>query len=582
MARTPAQISSDIRAKLAITAPNLSAEIGTPERKIIDAVAESISENSVDVVIAQSFWSLDTKVGSELDEFVAFFGFGRLQGKASQGILTFSLASAATQDIVLIAGTQAYVPGGSATGNLFFVTTNEARIVQGGTTVDVQARCVLVGTVGNVAASNITAFSVGLGVSAVTNAAAFANGTDTETDEQLRARFRATVLRNIAGTDDFYIAMLLQSPFVTRVNVLGPVSRYREQLQIAAGAATSSITTSKYTYADGEFISTDLGTEDEVVYGPSVDYTISTAVPPVITIVNTTDLPNTTVIDVEHQYVSISSRNDIASGISNKVDVIMNGVQAVAVEEHTLISTSTFNNTSTDPLYVGNFYRRNSTTNPTVGSRFQRLGSAPIVSFPSTITIGVSTWDLGVDYFLVDGITTDRGSQREICGIEWLAGASPALPSGGTAAIFYYSYNRLPELFDEMFRQNKQLTTDVLVRQCEFVYINVYLVVMYNQGVGVSAVNSQITLALSNFFAQQGFSTWVQFSDVLQVVHNVPGVDNVRFTKSTDDATFHGIKTAFSNGTIINTYDADFVLKDNQLPIFNTVVITRRSNNNFA
>lgn len=581
MARTPAQISSDIRAKLAITAPNLSAEIGTPERKIIDAVAESISENSVDVVISQSFWSLDTKVGSELDEFVAFFGFGRLQGKASQGILTFSLSSAATQDIVLIAGTQAYVPGGTATGNLFFITTNEARITQGETSIEVAARCVLVGTVGNVAANLITAFSVGLGISAVNNDAAFSNGTDTETDEQLRARFRATVLRNIAGTEDFYIAMLLQSPFVTRVNVLGPVSKYKEQLQITAGAATSSITSSKYTYPDGEFISTDLGTEDEVVYAPDVDYTISSAVPPVITIVNTTDLPDTTVIDVEHQYVSISSRNDIASGISNKVDVIMNGVQAVAVEEHTLIVTTTFSAVATDPLYTGNFYRRNTTTNPTVTSRFQRLGSAPIVSFPTTITIGGDTWDLGVDYFIVDGITTERGSQREVCGIEWVIGAAPALPAGGTAVTFFYSYNRLPELFDEMLRQNKQLTTDVLVRQAEFVYMNVYLVIMYNQGVGVSAVNTQINLALSNFFAQQGFSTWIQFSDVLQTVHNVPGVDNVRFTTSTDHATLHGIKTAFSDGTIIDTFDVDFVLTDNQLPIFNTVVITRRSNNNF-
>src|SRR5689334_17184492 len=182
MARTPAQISSDIRAKLAITAPNLSAEIGTPERKIIDAVAESISENSVDAVIATAFWNLDTKVGSELDEFVAFFGFGRLQGKAAQGVLTFSLSSVATQDVVLLAGTQAYVPGGAATGNLFFVTTTEARITAGGTTVNVAARCVQTGSVGNVSSNQVTAFSVGLGVSSVTNAAAFSNGTNTETD----------------------------------------------------------------------------------------------------------------------------------------------------------------------------------------------------------------------------------------------------------------------------------------------------------------------------------------------------------------------------------------------------------------
>jgi hypothetical protein len=375
--------------------------------------------------------------------------------------------------------------------------------------------------------------------------------------------------------------MLLQSPFITRVNVLGPVSKYKEQLQIAAGTATSSITSSKYTYPNGEFISTNLGTSTEIVYAPSTDYTITTAVPPVITIVNTVALPNTTVIDVEHQYVSSSSRNDIVNGISNKVDVIMNGVQAVAVEEHTLIATSPFTSVATDQLYTGNFYRRNTITNPTAANRFQRLGSAPIVSFPSTITISANTWDIGVDYWLVDGITTERGSQREVCGIEWSAGASPALLALGTPAIFYYSYNRLPELFDEMLRQNKQLTTDVLVRQADFVYMNVYLIIMYNQGVGVTAVNTQINLALSNFFAQQGFSTWVQFSDILQVVHNVPGVDNVRFTKSTDDGTFHGIKTLFSDGTVITTYDVDFVLKDNQLPIFNLSVLTRRSNNNF-
>jgi hypothetical protein len=260
----------------------------------------------------------------------------------------------------------------------------------------------------------------------------------------------------------------------------------------------------------------------------------------------------------------------------------MNGVQAIAVEEHTLISTSTFTNTTTAQLYVGNFYRRNTTTNPTNGNRFQRLGSAPVVSFPSTITIGADTWDIGVDYWLVDGITNERGSQREVCGIEWSSAAAPALPAGGTAATFFYSYNRLPELFDEMLRQNKQLTTDVLVRQADFVYLDIHLVIMYNQGVGVSAVNTQVDIALSNFFSQQGFSTWVQFSDVLQVVHNVGGVDNVRFTTSTDHATLHGIKTKFSDGTVIDTYDVDFVLNDNQLPIFNASVITRRSNNNFS
>ena len=62
--------------------------------------------------------------------------------------------------------------------------------------------------------------------------------------------------------------------------------------------------------------------------------------------------------------MSSVSRNDIVNGISNKVDVVMNGVQAVSVEEHTLFTTSVFTNTTTDPLYVGNFYRRNTNDQP--------------------------------------------------------------------------------------------------------------------------------------------------------------------------------------------------------------------------
>ena len=48
MAKTPDQVSKEILAKLAITAPGFSLELGTPERKIVDAVAEAVSEAYVD------------------------------------------------------------------------------------------------------------------------------------------------------------------------------------------------------------------------------------------------------------------------------------------------------------------------------------------------------------------------------------------------------------------------------------------------------------------------------------------------------------------------------------------------------
>ena len=48
MSKTPDQISAQIRAQVATTIPGLSCQIGTPERKLIDACAEAISEAYVD------------------------------------------------------------------------------------------------------------------------------------------------------------------------------------------------------------------------------------------------------------------------------------------------------------------------------------------------------------------------------------------------------------------------------------------------------------------------------------------------------------------------------------------------------
>ena len=42
MTKTPDVVSQEIRNKLAVTAPGFSLELGTPERKMLDAVAEAI------------------------------------------------------------------------------------------------------------------------------------------------------------------------------------------------------------------------------------------------------------------------------------------------------------------------------------------------------------------------------------------------------------------------------------------------------------------------------------------------------------------------------------------------------------
>ena len=85
MTKTPDIVSQEMRGKLAITAPGFSMELGTPERKIIDAVAESISECYIDQYLVGSLWDLEGKAGLELEAWVAIFGFGRLQGARPPG-----------------------------------------------------------------------------------------------------------------------------------------------------------------------------------------------------------------------------------------------------------------------------------------------------------------------------------------------------------------------------------------------------------------------------------------------------------------------------------------------------------------
>ena len=82
----------------------------------------------------------------------------------------------------------------------------------------------------------------------VTNHVPITGGLDAEDDDELRERFRNTFLRNLAGTRDFYAALCLQSADVSKVKIVGPVEKYREQVQIQdMGNVTSGNNGAKFT-----------------------------------------------------------------------------------------------------------------------------------------------------------------------------------------------------------------------------------------------------------------------------------------------------------------------------------------------
>lgn len=584
MSRTPAKVAQDIIANLNTTLPGLSLEVGTPERKIIDAVGEAISEGYLDQYVTGTTLDIDTKAGLELEQFVGIFGYGRLQGRKATGIVHVELGAPAANDVHFQRSSQFFFKSEAAYSTpLFFYSTQAAVLVAGTYSVDIPVECTVAGTVGNVPPGTITSTSASIGSTSVTNLTPMTGGVDVESDGDLRQRFKNTFLRNIAGTEDFYRAMCLANYHVSKVAVYGPTSVYRTQVAAPSGNVTLPVHQDvKYVWPESQSVFKNLAQPGEVFYTPGVDYTWGSGTSAVLTRSGSGQMVAGEIVDVEFEYTTKSSRNVPTTGVLNKVDIFIDGTDPYSVSEKSVVTNTLFSATTTDPLYTGNFIRVGVGTAPASTNRFMRLGSTPIVAFPSTLVIKdpsssvTTTYTRGTHYNLVQGTTLLAGSEREIAGIEWL----PSGPANNTPVTITYSYNRLPEMLNALIKTAKQITTDVLVHQAEWRYLRVYLDVEYDRGISVETANANIQNALRGFFGMFKFGEWVEMSDITQVVHNVVGVDNVVITPSSNNPTNYGVKmyAATDASSPISTNAQDFKLSDNQLPVFLDAVVTRKAN----
>ena len=586
MARTPNRVAQDIISNLKVTIPQLSLEIGTPERKLVDAVAESISESYMDQYITGTNFDIDTKSGLELEQFVGIFGFGRLQGRRATGVIRVEVTVESTQDIQVQNGTQFYVPGGGENPgtNLYFHATQRAVLPKGHFSVDVPVECTVIGSIGNVAPGTLSSVGSTLGIATVTNLSPMTGGIDVEGDDELRARFKSTLLRNVAGTADFYLALAYADQNVSRAVVFGPVSTYRTQIEAPASSVTLDVNQDvKYVWPGHTSVFQDLGTSNERWYTPGIDYQWLGGSSANLSRFTNGLIQTGQVIDVEFEYTTKASRNDPQAGITNKVDLFVNGADPVTVTERTVIGASTFNTTTGHELNRLNFKRlRTAGDRPATTNRFMRLGSVPILAFPRKLVIKTeagpiaNTYEEGVHYWVVTSDTLMRGSDREITGIEWTAAGPPS----NTPITLTYSYNRTPQLLNSIIKNAKQITTDVVVHEAEYRYMQVYLDVEYDRGVNLADVGQNIQEALRRYISAQYFGAWIESSDLLYAVRAVRGVDNAQLTKSTSSATNYGIKTfSHPESTVpLNTTTADFKLDDDQLPVFLNAVVTRKAN----
>lgn len=542
MAYTQQDITLQMVTQLKILDPSLSAEVGSPERKILDTVSEQLASMALNIGVVDSGLDLTSKSGSVLDAFLALLRFTRQQATAATGFVTLNRITALDVDIPIPSGTQV------ASGTLVYQTSFDVTLPAGQLSVVAPIEAIQLGSSGNVAAHTITSFvgTITLGVTSVDNEIATSGGEDEEDDDALKVRFKNTVFRNLAGTEDQYLALAIATPYTTKANVVGPLSRYTEYVQVPAiddsnangnagewTTALSTIPYSKHIYGDVPSFVQD-GQNTSIFYREDTDFRLNTTfdrdqgdtyrlkvanqgsdpnIPdalyqPNVTFLNVYAGADDTVIAVrpgavmllEHSYMSTESRNDWERNITNAVDVFVNGANNILAD--TIVPLP-----NTDNIFVGDpnnayywdNYRRYGLPEhrPVLGNLFTPLFNEPVVGLPNSITVANNVYYKGTHYWLVQDVSELYGTIRARNGIEWnkyLGGQSetddpnttiytgPPISEAPAAsvAIQGYLYDQNITDIQTSITGTKQVTTDVLVHTAKSRYFKLDVTVMYS------------------------------------------------------------------------------------------------------
>ena len=183
-------------------------------------------------------WSgcrLATSSGVDVDSFVNDFNLTRLQATNAVGVVTFSRFSTSTSALIVpyinadgstnTAGavvitadqTQSYGVSTDVTNAAWNATMGGYLMGAGVASLNVPVAALTAGSAGNIQPNTISIIASAIpGVTSVTNAAAFADGTDAETDAALKARFSNYITtRSLATPSAIEYAIITTQPNLT-------------------------------------------------------------------------------------------------------------------------------------------------------------------------------------------------------------------------------------------------------------------------------------------------------------------------------------------------------------------------------
>lgn len=151
---------------------------------------------------------LATSSGEDVDSFIADFGFSRGTGTYATGTVTFTSFSPSQTSATIVPGDTVRTVAGitydvtqDSTNAAWDATAGGYVRAAGVASITVPVTCETSGTTGNVGVGAICLLGTAIsGIDTVTNAAALTNGTDGQTDAEVRADFPSWISSEGRGT----------------------------------------------------------------------------------------------------------------------------------------------------------------------------------------------------------------------------------------------------------------------------------------------------------------------------------------------------------------------------------------------
>lgn len=195
----PTIVSDQVTAIQASSVRLIDTTIGSILRSVAEANAAVVLWIQGLIISLLATTRASTSVSTDLDSWVADYGVARLAAVASSGGVTFSRFTPTNSALILV-GSTVQTGDGTQVFSVIADTTNAAyssagyTIAAGMASLIVKVQANVAAAAGNVVVGAINTLTSSIsGVDTVSNAAAFTNGFDPETDAALRIRFVAFV-----------------------------------------------------------------------------------------------------------------------------------------------------------------------------------------------------------------------------------------------------------------------------------------------------------------------------------------------------------------------------------------------------